>query len=99
MEFSFSIIDVSETWTSKGKNEVKPGKSEGYQNYHGNKGSSIKSGCGFYVKKGIKFKPSKDLDIVYHYTDNEFQLTWIEILNDNKPYTIIDVYYWHPKKT
>ena len=57
LEFSFSVIAVSETWTPKGKDEVKPRKSEGYQNYHGSRGSSIKSGCGDYVKKGIKFKP------------------------------------------
>ena len=72
LEFSFSVIALSETWTPKGKSEVKPRKLEGYQNYHGNKGSSIKSGCGFYVKGGIKFKSRKDLDIVYHGTDNEF---------------------------
>ena len=56
LEFSFSVIAVSETWTPKGKDEVKPRKFKGYQNYHGNRGSSIKSGCGDYVKKGIKFK-------------------------------------------
>ena len=98
MEFSFSVIAVSETWTPKGKSEVKPRKLEGYQNYHGNKGSSIKSSCGFYVKEGIKFKPRKDLDIAYHDTDIEFQSTWIEILNDNKANIIIGVYYRYPKK-
>ena len=44
---------------------------EGYQNFHGNRGSSIKNGCGFCVKEGIKFKPQKDFDIAYHDTDNE----------------------------
>ena len=72
MEFSFSVIAVSETWTPIGKSEVKLRKLEGYQNYHGNRGSSIKSDCGFYVKEGIKFKPRKDLDIAYHDTYNEF---------------------------
>ena len=71
---------------------------EGYQNYHGKRESSIKSGCGFYVKEGIKFKPRKDLDIACHDTDNEFQSTWIEILNDNNPNIIIGVYYRHPRK-
>ena len=61
----------------KEKSEIKPRKLEGYQNYHGNRGSSIKSGRGFYVKegkKGIKFKTRKDLDIAYHNTDNEFYI-------------------------
>ena len=82
---------VKQPRTPKGKSEVKPRKLEGYQNYHGNKGSSNKSGCGSCVKEGIKFKPQKDLDIVYHNTDNEFQSTGIEILNDNKPNIIIGV--------
>ena len=98
LEFSFSVIAVSETWTPIGKSEVKARKLESYQNYHRNRGSSIKSGCDFYVKEGIKFKPRKDLDIAYHDTDNEFQSTWIDILNGNKPNIIIGVYYRHPKK-
>ena len=89
---------MSETWTPIGKSEVKPRKLEGYQNYHGNRGSSIKSGYGFYVKEGIKFKPREDLDIAYHDTDNRFQSTWIEILNANKTNIIIGVYYRYPKK-
>ena len=89
---------MSETWTPIEKSEVKPRKLEGYQNYHGDRGSSIKSGCGFYVEEGIKFKARKYLDIAYHDTDNEFQSTWIEILNGNKPNIITGVYYRHPKK-
>ena len=57
LEFSFSVIAVSQKWTPKGRNEVNPRKLEAYQNYHGIRGSSIKSGCSFYVKKGIKLKP------------------------------------------
>ena len=54
----------------------------------------------FYVKEGIKFKPQKDLDIDYHDTDimNSNLLGLNKILNDNKPNTIIAVYYRHPKK-
>ena len=72
LAFSFGVIAVSEIWIPIGKSEVKPRKLGGYQNYHGNRGSSIKSGCGFYVKEGINFKPRKDLDIAYHGADNEF---------------------------
>ena len=98
LEFNFSVITVSKTWTPKGKSEVKPRKLEGYRNLHGNRGSSVKSGCGFYDKEGINFKPKKDLDIVYHDADNEFQSTWIEILNGNKPNTIIGFFYRHRQK-
>ena len=54
LEFSLSVIAVFETWTPNGKSEVKARKLKGYQNYRGSKGSSINSGCGFYVKEGIK---------------------------------------------
>ena len=57
LEISFSVIAASETWSPKGKSNVKPRKLEGYQNYLRNRGSSIKNGCGFYIKKGVKFKP------------------------------------------
>ena len=85
-----------ETWTPKGKSEVKPKILGSYQNYPGKRASSIKSGCGFYVKEGIRFKPRKNLDIAYHDADNEFQSTWIEILNGNKPNIVIGVYCKHP---
>ena len=90
-ESNFSFIAVSETWTPKGKSEVKPKKLESYQNYHGNRGSSVKRSCDFYVKEGIKFKPRKDFDIAYHDPNNEFQSTWVEILNGSKPNIIIGV--------
>ena len=77
LEFSFSVIAVSETWTPIGvqvkPRKVKPRKLEGYQNYHGNRGSPIKSGCGFYVKEGIKFKREKIL----------IMFIMIQIMNSN----------------
>ena len=81
------------------KSEVKPRKLEGHQNYHGNRGSSVKTGCGFYVKEGIKFKPGKYLDIAYRDTYNEFQSTWIKSLNGKKPNMVIGVYYRHHKNS
>ena len=59
LEFNFSVITVSKRWNSKGKSEVKPRKLESYRNLHGNIGSSVKSGCGYYVKEGINLKPKK----------------------------------------
>ena len=89
---------MSETWTPKGKNEIKPRKFEGYRNYNGERRSSVKSGCCFNVKEGIKFKPRQGLDIVYHDADKEFPSTWIEIYNGNKPNIIIGVFYRHYQK-
>ena len=59
----FSVIAVSERWTpNNDKSGNKPQTLKGYQNYHGVKGTSLKNGCGFYVKEGINFKPGKDLE-------------------------------------
>ena len=38
-----------------------------------NKGNSVKSECGFYIKDGINYKPRKDLDIACNDEYNEFQ--------------------------
>ena len=40
-ESNFSFIAVSETWTPKGKSEVKSKKLEGYQSYHGNRETEV----------------------------------------------------------
>ena len=61
-------------------------------------GTTTKSGCGFYVKKGLKFKSRRDLHLTYHNDENEFQNCWIEILIEKEPVTIIGVYYRHPTK-
>ena len=63
-----------------------------YQPLYATEGSTTKSGCGFYVKKGLKFKSRKDLDLTYDDDDdddddddeNEFQSCWIEILNEKE---------------
>ena len=81
LKFSFNIIAVPETWTSTWKIWFEPRKLDDYQNYHGNRGSSVDSGCSFYVKEGMKFKPRKNLDIAYHDTYNNIESTWIETHN------------------
>ena len=70
----------------------------GYQIYHGVNGKALKSGCGLYVKEGIKFQPTKDLEITYSDKDNEFQCSWIELLNEKIPIILVGVYYNLTKK-
>ena len=55
------------------------------------------SGCGCYVKEGKNFKPRKDLEITYSDEDNEFQCSWIELLNENRSNILVGVYR-HPKE-
>ena len=70
----------------------------GYQIYHGVKEKALKGGCGLYVKEGIKFQPTKDLEITYSDKDNEFPCSWIELLNEKRPIILVGVHYRHPKK-
>ena len=37
-----------------------------YQSYYGIQGKNTKSGCGFYVKKEIKYKPKKSLEVCFN---------------------------------
>ena len=96
----FDVFALSETWTSDNNNlyfEVP--YLQGYQLFHGVKGKTLKSGCGFYLKSGTKFKPRKDLDISYFDENNEFQSCWIETLHEKQPHILIGVYYRHPKRS
>ena len=99
LDQQFSVAGLSEIWTPQNKNSLfKPQKLDGYQPYYGIQGNSLKSGCGFYVKDEINYKPRKDLDIAYNDEYNEFQCCWIEIINQNNPNILVGTYYGHPKK-
>ena len=87
---------MSETWTSKQVTNKQLLELTSYQAFYATQGTTTKCGCGFYVKKGLKFKSRRDLDLAYH--DNKFQSCWIEILNKKGPSTIIGVCYRHPRK-
>ena len=95
LEHNFSVIALSQTWTSKQVTNKQLPERRNYQPFYATQGTTTESG---YVKKGLKFKSRRDLDLVYHDNDNDFQSCWIKILNKKEPNTIIDVYYKHPKK-
>ena len=99
LDFKFDVIAVSETWTPESRNNTwKPDTLEGYQNFCGVKGKTLKSGCGFFIKNEIKYKIRNDLNISFADDENEFQFFWIEIINDKNPNIILGVCYRHPKK-
>ena len=61
---------MSETWTPNNDNSGnKPETLEGYQNYHGVKGKSLKSGCRFYVREDINFKVALVVKLKLVFTD------------------------------
>ena len=100
LDFTPDIIAVTETWNSnKSKDKFIPKKLPGYDKYNGIQGTTLKSGCGFYIREGLKYIDRKDLDL-QHYDDlNEFQCKFIEIIHDKKSNIIFGVVYRHPKKS
>ena len=99
LDHQFSVEGLSEIWTPQNKNSLfKPQKLDGSQTYYGRQGNSLKSGCGFYVKDEINYKPRKDLDMAYNDKYNEFQCCWIDIINQNNPNILVGTYYRYPKK-
>ena len=98
LQCDFDVIALSETWNPKSKKNFRPGILSQYQEYKGTKGNSLKSGCGMYIKNGVKFLERNDLCLSFYDDNNEFQSFWIEIVNTNAANIIIGVYYRHPKK-
>ena len=86
LDHAFDIIGVSETCTSENnnKNTTNNYTIPGYQKFCGRKGSSLESGCGFFVIKGLNFKERIDLKVKFTNDQNEFQSCWIVISNDKK---------------
>ncbi len=100
LEFSFDIIALSETWNPEdGKHKFIPKQLENYNKYKGLTGTTLRSGCGLYIRTGIKYKDRKDLDTQHHDNLNEFQCKFIEIINPKESNIILCVTYRHPKKT
>ena len=99
LDYPFDIIAVTETWNpSSGKDKFIPKFLENYNKYNGLSGTTLKSGCGLYIRTGLKYKDRKDLDI-QHYDDiNEYQCKFIEIINTKGSNIILCVCYRHPKK-
>ena len=66
--------------------------------YTGICGKTLKSGCGLYIRSGLKFIERTKLDIKYCDDLNEFQCKFIEIINEKGANIILGVVYRHPKK-
>ena len=99
LDVTFDIIALSETWNPLEKNkDFKPGKLDGYKKYIGTPGSSLKSGCGLYIRDSITYIERHKLDIAYVDDNEEFQTKWIEIINNKTSNILVCVTYRHPRK-
>ena len=80
------------------KNKFIPKRLNGYEKYTGICGKTLKSGCGLYIRSGLKFIERTKLDIKYCDDLNEFQCKFIEIINEKGANIILGVVYRHPKR-
>ena len=88
---------LSETWhCEKNKHLFDPIKLDGYNDYEGQMGSSLKGGCGLYVRKGINYIPRVDLDNKIKNGNSESEMKWIEIVEKENCNKIIGIIYRHP---
>ena len=96
----FDIIALSETWNELGSKKTKSiPELQGYNKFLQTHGNSLKGGCGFYVKSGVKVVERKDLDISLKDDTNEYETKWIEIINKKAKNLLLCVCYRHPRKT
>ena len=99
LDHTFDIIALSETWNSeKTQLTFSPKRLEGYQDYYGTTGISLKGGCGFYIRNTYTHIPRKDLEFQIKESGCETENCWIELINEKGPNVLIGVFYRHPSK-
>ena len=86
LKWDFDVIAVSEVWQDeKNKHNFSPPTIDGYQPYIGTTGSSLKGGCGLYVKSSLPTIPRPDLTFKIDTPNAECETFWIELKNGNNP--------------
>ncbi len=97
LAWNFDVIALSETWNDvKNETNFTPPLLEGYHPYSGTTGSSLKGGCGLYIKDTLSPSPRKDLEFKIEDRDAQSECRWLELISDTGPNTIIGVFYRHP---
>jgi hypothetical protein len=57
LDFPFDVIGLTETWDpAYNKDKFIPKLLDNYQKYNGLQGTTLKSGCGLYIRSDLKFK-------------------------------------------
>ncbi|KAG1675725.1 hypothetical protein GQR58_014551 [Nymphon striatum] len=99
LDYKFDILALTETWhTQQNDASISQLSLDGYHDYQGLKGSSLKGGCGFFIADYLSFLRRDDLSKVSKDKNCEFESLWIEINNPKGKNTIIGVAYKHPCK-
>ena len=92
--WNFNVIAVSETWNDeKNTSNFTAPKIDGYHDYLGITGSSLKGGCGLYVSDLLSPIPRTDLQFKIVDKNSQSESYWIELNTESGPNTIIGVVY------
>ena len=75
-----------------------PKRIEGYLDYYGMEGSSLKGGCGLYIKNTFTPIPRKDLEFKITHQGCEPENCWNELVNESGPNVLVGVFYRHPSR-
>jgi hypothetical protein len=99
LEFNFDIIALTETWNPDyNKHTFQAPILDGYKPYKGTTGSSLKGGCGLYIKDDLKPLARPDLNVKIKDDAVELETYWTEIILEKQPNRLIGVVYRHPNK-
>ena len=94
LEHKFDVVAVTETWNPDYKKHTfQPPIINGYKPYKGTTGSSLKGGCGVYIRDDLKPLPRTDLNVKVKSDDTELETYWTEIIIDKQPNRLIGVVY------
>ena len=100
LDNKFDVIALTETWNPEINNhKFCPPILEGYHSYEGITGSTMKGGCGFYIKNSVNYINRDDLDFKSNNKQHDFECKWIEMIGKKElENLIIGVHYRHPLK-
>ena len=99
LDYRFDILALTETWHTKQNNAcISQLRLEGYHDYQGLTGNSLKGGCGLFLADHLSFLRRDDLSKASKDKNCEFESLWIEINNPKRKNTLIGVAYKHPCK-
>ena len=99
LDYSFDVVALTETWNpDKTKDTFRAKQILGYLDYYGVEGSSMKGGCGFYVRENFTPIPRTDLEFKTSDIGSENENCWIELVNNSGPNVLVGVFYRHPSK-
>ena len=97
LEFKFDIIAITESWECKTNEHMfNPIILTEYNDYEGQPGSTRNGGCGLYINKDLDYIPRNGLDSQFHKVNSEFEMKWIEVIEEKNCNKIIGVIYRHP---